>query len=196
MNCSTCGNVLLPDARFCPRCGSQTFSQPQPGPIYPQTPTGSSLQSRFTKHPGFRCSLARLCRLARLLGFIRRPDSSRAFWQSLWQLGFQPRLEPLRFHVACESVAHSFVLAPDQRLLHPSNRVCSSDAPAVGSHTCDRLRHPGPDSPSTRYCPWNLHAVGTGARCQRRRVCGHCLCAAWIVKLRLHVTGVTNPSAG
>lgn len=38
MNCSTCGNVLLPDARFCPRCGSQTFSQPQPGPIYPQTP--------------------------------------------------------------------------------------------------------------------------------------------------------------
>ncbi len=38
MNCSTCGNVLLPDARFCPRCGTQTFSQPQPGPIDSQTP--------------------------------------------------------------------------------------------------------------------------------------------------------------
>lgn len=38
MNCSTCGNALLPDARFCPRCGAQTFSQPQPGPTYTQSP--------------------------------------------------------------------------------------------------------------------------------------------------------------
>ena len=38
MNCSACGNPLLPDARFCPRCGSQTFFQQQPGSAYPQPP--------------------------------------------------------------------------------------------------------------------------------------------------------------
>jgi hypothetical protein len=36
MNCSACGNALAPDARFCPRCGSQTLSQQQPGFAYPQ----------------------------------------------------------------------------------------------------------------------------------------------------------------
>lgn len=38
MNCSACGNTLSPDARFCPRCGSQTFSQPQPVSGYPSGP--------------------------------------------------------------------------------------------------------------------------------------------------------------
>ncbi len=28
MNCPACGNTLSPDARFCPRCGHQTLSQP------------------------------------------------------------------------------------------------------------------------------------------------------------------------
>ena len=36
MNCSACGNPLSPDARFCPRCGGQIFSQQQPGSAYPQ----------------------------------------------------------------------------------------------------------------------------------------------------------------
>ena len=36
MNCSACGNALAPDARFCPRCGSQVLFQQQPGPVYPQ----------------------------------------------------------------------------------------------------------------------------------------------------------------
>jgi DNA-directed RNA polymerase subunit RPC12/RpoP len=38
MTCSTCGNTLSADARFCPRCGTQTFFQPQPGPTYPYAP--------------------------------------------------------------------------------------------------------------------------------------------------------------
>jgi zinc-ribbon domain len=38
MTCSTCGNTLSADARFCPRCGTQTHFQAQPGPAYPQTP--------------------------------------------------------------------------------------------------------------------------------------------------------------
>jgi len=38
MICSACGNTLAPDARFCPRCGAQTFSQPQPGPAYSAAP--------------------------------------------------------------------------------------------------------------------------------------------------------------
>jgi hypothetical protein len=38
MNCSACGNPLSPDARFCPRCGGQTFFQQQPGSAYPQPP--------------------------------------------------------------------------------------------------------------------------------------------------------------
>ena len=39
MNCSACGNALAPDARFCPRCGGQTFSQQQPGPAYSRGPS-------------------------------------------------------------------------------------------------------------------------------------------------------------
>ena len=38
MNCSACGNPLSLDARFCPRCGSQTLFQHQPGSAYPQPP--------------------------------------------------------------------------------------------------------------------------------------------------------------
>jgi hypothetical protein len=38
MTCSTCGNALSPDTRFCPRCGTQTLFQPQPGPAYAQPP--------------------------------------------------------------------------------------------------------------------------------------------------------------
>jgi hypothetical protein len=34
MTCSTCGNVLAQDARFCPRCGAPSSLQPQPGPAY------------------------------------------------------------------------------------------------------------------------------------------------------------------
>lgn len=36
MNCSVCGNALSADARFCPRCGNQIVTQPQPPPAYPQ----------------------------------------------------------------------------------------------------------------------------------------------------------------
>ena len=38
MICSTCGNALVPDTRFCPRCGTQT--PPQPPPAYPSAPYG------------------------------------------------------------------------------------------------------------------------------------------------------------
>lgn len=38
MTCSTCGNALATDARFCPRCGTQT--PPQPPPAYPSAPYG------------------------------------------------------------------------------------------------------------------------------------------------------------
>ena len=31
MLCPTCGNVIAPDARFCPRCGAQMGFQSQPG---------------------------------------------------------------------------------------------------------------------------------------------------------------------
>jgi hypothetical protein len=46
MNCSACGNALSPDARFCPRCGGQTFSQQQPGSAYPQPPMAYDRVSR------------------------------------------------------------------------------------------------------------------------------------------------------
>ena len=38
MTCSTCGNTLTPDARFCPRCGAQTSFQPPQGSAYPPAP--------------------------------------------------------------------------------------------------------------------------------------------------------------
>jgi ABC-type glycerol-3-phosphate transport system permease component len=40
MTCSTCGNVLAQDVRFCPRCGTQTSSQPPLGPPYVSVPLG------------------------------------------------------------------------------------------------------------------------------------------------------------
>ncbi len=41
MICSTCGNPLAPDTRFCPRCGTQTAQiPPQPPPVYPSAPYG------------------------------------------------------------------------------------------------------------------------------------------------------------
>jgi len=46
MNCSACGNPLSPDARFCPRCGGQTFFQQQPGSAYPQPPMAYDRVSR------------------------------------------------------------------------------------------------------------------------------------------------------
>jgi hypothetical protein len=38
MQCSNCGNMLTPDARFCPRCGAHVVLQPQPGPVYAGVP--------------------------------------------------------------------------------------------------------------------------------------------------------------
>lgn len=46
MNCSACGNPLSPDARFCPRCGSQAFFQQQPGSAYPPPPMAYDRVSR------------------------------------------------------------------------------------------------------------------------------------------------------
>ncbi len=38
MTCSTCGNALAQDVRFCPKCGTQIFQQIQPQPAYSATP--------------------------------------------------------------------------------------------------------------------------------------------------------------
>ena len=46
MNCSACGNPLSPDARFCPRCGGQTFFHQQPGSASPQPPMAYDRVSR------------------------------------------------------------------------------------------------------------------------------------------------------
>ena len=34
MTCSTCGNVMSPDVRFCPRCGTQAAFQAVPNAVY------------------------------------------------------------------------------------------------------------------------------------------------------------------
>ena len=39
MTCSTCGNALGQDVRFCPRCGTQTTAPPPIAPTYVTTPT-------------------------------------------------------------------------------------------------------------------------------------------------------------
>jgi hypothetical protein len=39
VTCSTCGNVLTQDARFCPRCGAPSSLQPQ-GLVYSPIPAG------------------------------------------------------------------------------------------------------------------------------------------------------------
>lgn len=46
MNCSACGNILSPDARFCPRCGGQVLFQQQQGPTYPLPPLAYDRVSR------------------------------------------------------------------------------------------------------------------------------------------------------
>ena len=46
MNCSACGNILSPDAHFCPRCGGQVFFRQQPGPAYPLPPLAYDRVSR------------------------------------------------------------------------------------------------------------------------------------------------------
>ncbi len=38
MTCSTCGNALAQDVRFCPKCGTQIFHQAQPQPAYSAAP--------------------------------------------------------------------------------------------------------------------------------------------------------------
>jgi len=50
MNCSTCGNILAPDARFCPRCGAHVTAQPlQPPPPYAGAPF-SLPYTRVSRH--------------------------------------------------------------------------------------------------------------------------------------------------
>jgi hypothetical protein len=38
MTCSTCGNAVGPEVRFCPRCGTQMLLQPQPNAPYSGAP--------------------------------------------------------------------------------------------------------------------------------------------------------------
>ena len=38
MTCSTCGNALGPDVRFCPRCGTQIPFQPSPAAAHASAP--------------------------------------------------------------------------------------------------------------------------------------------------------------
>ena len=44
MTCSTCGNVLAQDARFCPRCGAQAAVQPSPQPGVGYVPIATALR--------------------------------------------------------------------------------------------------------------------------------------------------------
>jgi len=49
MTCSSCGNALAQDVRFCPHCGAPVPMQPQPGPVYTGVPVGLPY-SRVARH--------------------------------------------------------------------------------------------------------------------------------------------------
>jgi hypothetical protein len=55
MTCPTCGNILNPDARFCPRCGAHTVAAPPPPvagygvpPLYPYNRVARNIQTLGT----------------------------------------------------------------------------------------------------------------------------------------------------
>jgi hypothetical protein len=160
MTCSTCGNVLAQDARFCPRCGAPSSLQPQPGPAY--VPISAGLRDYRVSRNLQTLGTLWLCyaALRALTGMVALPALG-AFRSEL-------RLESVRPDVDGEPLADRGILAHYERRLHRSDRVCAAHTPTLGAHTCHRLQHLRTVPLPSRHGAGNLHPVGAGAEDQRR----------------------------